>query len=316
METKYTQQLEHGLTLIDSGYMQGHVAAIYLMEQDGQCAIIESGTSHSAPIVLDVLASRKLSPDDVAYIMPTHVHLDHAGGAGELMSQCRNARLVIHPYGAQHMIDPARLEAGTRAVYGDQAFNTLYGSLRPVDKERIIEAPDGFELDFNGRILGFLDTPGHARHHFCIFDQQSNGVFTGDTFGLSYPELSTPKGPFIFAATTPVQFDPDALLHSIDKILALKPETIYLTHFGSIAPRRDLVAQLKRSIHAFVEIALNCKDAKEDRVSRIQQAIKSWLLNRLEEMGCPQDRLVCEKIIANDVLLNAQGLDVWLSRTQ
>ena len=316
MATKqFTQEIGNGITLIDSGYMQGGIAAIYLMEHAGQCAIIETGTSHSVAIVLDVLESKNLKPEDVAYIIPTHVHLDHAGGAGELMHHCKNARLVIHPYGARHMIDPGKLEAGTKAVYGEAQFQALYGSLRPVDKNRIIEAPDNFMLDFNARELTFLDTPGHARHHFCIYDKHSQGIFTGDTFGLSYPPLTSAEGtPFIFATSTPVQFDPEALISSIDRLISLKPTIIYLTHFGTIKPTADVVKQLKHSIQAFVRIALENKDIKENRVELIQQGLNHYLLNELDKTSCKQTRSFCETLINNDTLLNAQGLDVWLSR--
>jgi glyoxylase-like metal-dependent hydrolase (beta-lactamase superfamily II) len=316
MQTKiFTQQLAGGITLIDSGYMEGDIAAIYLMQQAGQCAIIETGTSHSVAVVLDVLESRNIQPGDVAYIIPTHVHLDHAGGAGELMHHCKNASLVIHPYGARHMIDPGKLEAGTRAVYGDAQFQALYGALRPVDESRIIEAPDNFTLDFNGRELTFLDTPGHARHHFCIYDKQTQGIFTGDTFGLCYPQLNSPDGtPFIFATTTPVQFDPDALLASIDRLIALKPKSIYLTHFGNIKPTSSLVKQLKNSIQTFVRIALENKDAGHQRIEKIQHAILHYLLDELHKTGCKLPRKQCEQLLGNDTLLNAQGLDVWLSR--
>lgn len=315
---QHTQNLGNGITLIDSGYMQGDVAAIYLMENDGKCAIIETGTAHSVPFVLEVLASKGLNTDDVAYVIPTHVHLDHAGGAGELMHQCKNAKLVIHPYGSRHMIDPSKLIAGTKAVYGENKFKSLYGNLRPVDANRVIETTFDeqhlFKLDFNGRHLEFIDTPGHARHHFCVHDKQSEGLFTGDTFGLAYPELMTKHGPFIFATTTPVQFDPDALLESIDRLVSLNPKNMYLTHFGEIRPTPALIEQLKQTVKKFAGIAQDLKNTKEDRVSAIQQQITLYLLEQLEKLGCKHERAFCEKVIENDTLLNAQGLDFWLSK--
>jgi len=314
----FTQNLGNGITLIDSGYMQGGVAAIYLMEQQGKCAIIETGTAHSVPLVLEVLASKGLSTTDVAYVIPTHVHLDHAGGAGELMHHCNQARLLIHPYGARHMINPEKLVTGTKAVYGEEKFNELYGKLRPVDANRVIETAfdekHRFSLDFNDRHLEFIDTPGHARHHFCVYDKQSKGIFTGDTFGLAYPELMTQQGPFLFATTTPVQFDPDALINSIDRLVSLNPEYMFLTHFGGIHPTPSVVEQLKRTVKKFAEIALDLRNTEGERVFAIQQEIKHYLLDELERLGCKHDRAFCETIIENDTLLNAQGLDFWLSR--
>jgi len=195
-------ELEHGITVIDAEYGSSGVAALYLMQAEDQVAIIETGTNHSVPLILEVLESKGLNFDNVRYVIPTHVHLDHAGGAGELMYQCKHAELIIHPFGAAHMIDPSRLEAGTIAVYGADKFRDLYGSIRPIDASRVIEASDNFKVKLNGRELEFLDTPGHAKHHFCVVDKTSQGIFTGDTFGLCYPQLTTKHGPFAFATTT------------------------------------------------------------------------------------------------------------------
>ena len=248
------------------------------------------------------------------YIIPTHVHLDHAGGASGLMELCTNAKLVIHPYGAAHMIDPSKLISGASSVYGEEKFKALYGEIKAINKDRVIQAPDGFKLNMNGREFEFLDTPGHARHHFCIYDRQSNGIFSGDTFGLSYPQLPTDAGRFIFATTTPVQFDPDALLNSIDKIMAKNPDQIYLTHFGQISPTPDIVEQLKNSVKEFRNIAMESINSTENRIEIINQGIQNYLLQVLAEMGCNQDTEFQQNVIKFDSLLNAQGIDFWLSK--
>ena len=308
------QELEYGITVVDAEYFQTGVAALYLVEEAGDIAIIETGTNQSIPYIREVLESKQLSFSDVKYIMPTHVHLDHAGGAGGLMQQCPKAKLVIHPFGAAHMIDPSRLIAGASAVYGEEEFKKLYGTIQPVDEDRVIQAPDLFTLEMNGRVFEFLDTPGHASHHFSVYDRKSNGIFTGDTFGLSYPQLTTAQGRFIFATTTPVQFNPDALLASIDKILAKNPEKIYLTHFGEIKPTEKVINQLKASVHAFVEISEAAKDITENRIEHIDLKITEYLLNTLANMGCEQDVNFQRNVIKFDSLLNAQGLDFWLTK--
>ena len=308
------KELGYGITVVDAEYLHSGVAALYLVEEDGEVAIIETGTNHSVSFIKEVLESKQLSFDDVRYIIPTHIHLDHAGGAGELMHLCPNAQLVIHPYGSAHMIEPSRLVAGATAVYGEDKFHELYGIIRPVDEARVIQAPDGFKLKMNGREFEFLDTPGHARHHFSIYDRKSNGLFTGDTFGLSYPQLTTAKGRFIFATTTPVQFDPDALLESIDKILDKKPERIYLTHFGEIAPTEIVIKHLTKSVKAFANIALDAQNITQNRVEILDQKIKDYLLETLVEMGCEQDVNFQNNVIQFDSLLNAQGLDFWLTK--
>jgi len=316
MNTKKIKNLGHDITLVDAEYgKKSGVAGIYLLVEKGEVAIIETGTNHSVPFVQEALEAQNLSFDNVRYIIPTHVHLDHAGGAGELMHLCPNAELVVHPFGARHLIDPSKLEAGTIAVYGEDKFRKLYGSIRPIEASRVIEAPDFFKLKLNGRKLQFLDTPGHARHHFCIYDKQSNGIFTGDTFGVSYPQITTKKGRFIFATTTPVQFDPGSLLQSIDYLTSLKPDTMYLTHFGAISPTPGVIKQLRRSIRKFANIALDEQGTLENRVDIIQQKLKNYLLDLLEKMGCEQSRDFCDEVIDFDTKLNAQGLDFWLSKT-
>ena len=311
---KNSQALGHGISLVDAEYGQPGVAAIYIMEDAGEVAIIETGTNHSAPLVEKALTERGLSFEQVRYIIPTHVHLDHAGGAGKLMRLCKSATLIAHPFGARHLIDPGKLEAGTIAVYGEDKFRQLYGKIHPVDSQRVIQADDGFSINLNERVLSFIDTPGHARHHFCIYDKTSQGIFTGDTFGLSYPQITTKQGRFIFATTTPVQFDPDALLASIDRLISLNPQTIYLTHFGTINPDDAIVAQLKASIRAFKQIALDARNSGNNRVELIKNRILEYLLLQLNQMGCEQSEDACRKILNMDALLNAQGLDVWLKK--
>jgi len=309
---------DHGISMVDAEYGQSGIASIYLLEQKGQVAIIETGTNHSVPLVEAVLKSKGLSFDDVAYVIPTHVHLDHAGGAGEFMHLCQNATLVVHPYGAAHLIDPSKLIAGTIAVYGEDEFNKLYGNVRPVDESRVIQAPAFHSIDFNGRELQFIDTPGHARHHFCVYDKQSESIFTGDTFGISYPQLTTKQGRVIFATTTPIQFDPDALLQSIDSLMLLNPKTMYLTHFGSITPTPDIVKQLKDSIRMFSNIALEARNdvnETDNRVDYIQQKLKDYLLDTIDEMGAENSKEFYEENIEFDTKLNAQGLDFWLSKS-
>lgn len=306
--------LGHQIYLLDAGYIAEEIAAIYLLVHQDRVAIIETGTALSAPQVMSGLEELGLGPDNVDYIIPTHVHLDHAGGAGELMSRCPLARLVVHPYGARHLIDPSKLVAGTIAVYGEEKFKRLYGELKPVAAARVIEAPEGHEIDLAGRSLQFIDTPGHAKHHFCIYDAQSRGIFTGDTFGLSYPQLNTATGPFIFATTTPVQFDPDAMHDSLDRLMALEPRRVYLTHYGAVDVTPELVSELRMTIDAFRDLALAEKTAPEGREDRMQEKILTVLLSRLKSRGCFKDEGYCADLLKNDANLNAQGLEVWLQR--
>ena len=189
MAQRLTEDLGFGITRIDAGYVKPGLACFYLLESAEEFAVIETGTVHSVATLEQELQSRGIDNDQVRFVIPTHVHLDHAGGAGEMMRQFDQASLIIHPRGAKHMIDPQKLIAGTIAVYGEDRFRQLYGSIEPIPEARIRVAQDLDRFDLGERELVFFDTPGHARHHFCIYDEVSQGVFTGDTFGLSYEPM-------------------------------------------------------------------------------------------------------------------------------
>jgi glyoxylase-like metal-dependent hydrolase (beta-lactamase superfamily II) len=303
----------HGIHTIDTGFVRPKFDAAYLLVHNGHGAFIDCGTNHSAPRLLGALAEADLDASKVDWLILTHVHLDHAGGAGELMARLPNARLVVHPRGARHMADPSQLWAGAMAVYGEEVMEQAYGRLRPVPAERIMEAPDGHIVDLRGRPLRCLDTPGHAKHHLAIYDEQANVCFTGDTFGLSYREFDTAQGPFILPTTTPVQFDPDALHASIDRLVALKPEAMYLTHFGRVEQVERLAAALHAMIDAMVAIARNAKDAT-DRHARLVHELTQLYAARTAEHGWHGDRAALVHWLGTDIELNAQGLGVWLDQ--
>lgn len=306
------QDLGNGITCIDTMLHRPGLAACYLLEHDGMAGFIDTGTPNSVPILLEVLKRKGIPPEAVAYVMPTHVHLDHAGGVGGLMQHCPNATLLVHPRGARHMIDPSKLEQGSIAVYGEEAFAKMFGRLIPVDADRVREIEDGLELDFNGRKLLFLDTPGHARHHYCVFDETSRGLFTGDTVGCSYPELNNGKARFIFPSSTPVQFDPAVWPVTIDRLMSLQPERIFVTHFGMHEDLEPLVKILKQSIQDYASTALEFSDS-ENRREKITQSIQQASINYLLDQDCGVDTDTIKQVIGRDMQLNAQGLDHWLT---
>lgn len=303
-----------GIHTLDADYLRPGLAAIHLIVQDGHAAIVDTGTRHAVPAVLKALTRLGVGPEAVDWIIVTHVHLDHAGGAGALLRQCPNARLVVHPRGARHMVDPSRLVAGTQAVYGEEAFERLYGEIVAAPAERVLEAADGHELDFRGRPLVFLDTPGHARHHFCIHDAASGSVFTGDAFGLSYRDFDVDGRAFVFPTTTPVQFEPEAMHASIDRLMALDPRAVFLTHFGRVTGTGRLAEELHDLIDAFVRLARQAPEGAALRHGWLKAALEDLLLDRLRRHGCKLAEARMRELLANDVELNAQGLEVWLER--
>ncbi|MCG2579174.1 MBL fold metallo-hydrolase [Dechloromonas sp. XY25] len=302
----------NGIVAFDAGYVRPILAAIHMVIENGRVAFIDTGSNDALPNALAAL--RKLGLDETAvdYVILTHIHLDHAGGAGSLMQAFPNALLVVHPRGARHMAEPSKLVAGVTAVYGAEYVARVYGEILPIPAERIIEAPDGHVVSLNGRELRCLDTPGHARHHICIVDKKANGVFTGDMFGLSYRELDVDGRQFIFPTTTPTQFEPEEMRHSIKRLMALQPEAMYLTHYSRVAEVQAQGAELLRHLDALVALALAEQDAGEQRHARIKQGMADYLLAEIRKHGCLLPESTLLDIWATDLELNAQGLCVWL----
>jgi len=315
MSQPHYEEVADGIYCVETGLYRHGLAACYLVRSKDRLAFVDTGTSNSVPLLLEVISQLGLTPEHVDYVIPTHVHLDHAGGAGDLMARCPEARLVIHPKGAPHMIDPSRLTAGATAVYGEEGFAQAFGRLVPVPEERVTIADDGMVIDLAGRLLTFVDTPGHANHHGCIFDERSGGFFTGDTFGISYREFDTADGPLLFAPTTPVAFDPEAWQESLDKILAFNPKAVYLTHYGRVDHPQGLEEALRGSIRDLAELALREEaGGAEGRLDRLKARVADHLTTRVLNHGCRLDEGHIRELLAVDSELNAQGLEVWLLR--
>ena len=304
---------QHGIHTIDTAFQREHFDAAYLIVEKGRGAFVDCGTNHSVPLLLSALEGAGLAPADVDWLIVTHVHLDHAGGAGLLMQHLPNARLIAHPRAAPHLVDPSKLIAGATAVYGEEEMQRSYGRILAVDERRVQVAEDGEVIELSGRALEFIDTPGHARHHHCIWDERSRSWFTGDTFGLSYRELDSANGAFVIPTSTPVQFEPEKLKLSIARLLERDPQWMYLTHYGRVGEVRRLAGDLHVQIDAMVEIGHRC-DGLPDRHRAISDALRTLYVGRAREHGCPLDDAGVEKVLAMDIELNAQGLASWLDR--
>lgn len=314
MTSSLVTDYEYGISAIDAQFHRPKRAAIHLIIENGKAALIDTGTQFSIPGVMAVLQQKQLTVEDIDYVILTHIHLDHAGGASECMRQFPNARLVVHPRGARHMANPVRLIAGATAVYGEIEFKRVYGEILPIDENRIIEAQDESSIDLNGRKLHFLDTPGHAKHHNCIYDERSQSFFTGDTFGVSYRELDVNDIEFVFPTTTPVQFDPKAAHTSIDRIMQFNPRYAYLTHYSQIKHLAHHARNMHRLIDAHVEIANKISQKNGEMQKSISEALQSLFLEELNKHGCklPQEA-VCS-LLSSDIKLNSQGLIHWLNQ--
>ena len=303
---------EHGIHAFDAGYVRPILAAIHLIVDNGRVALVDTGSNDSLPNVLAALDKLGLGRDAVDYIILSHIHLDHAGGAGTLMRELPNARLVVHPRGSRHMAEPSRLVAGVTAVYGQDYVDTVYGEILPIPAERIIDAHDGLVLPLGGRELLCIDTPGHAKHHICVVDRKSGAIFTGDMFGLSYREFDVDGRQFILPTTSPTQFDPAEMHASIDRLMSFAPTAMYLTHYAQV---HDVPAQadaLRRRLDRHVAIAEQHAAAGEGRHAAIKDGITAYLLSELRAHGCTLPEAEIVEVLATDLELNAQGLAYWL----
>lgn len=303
-----------GIHVIDTGFHRPQFDASYLISEKGRAAFVDTGTNHSVPRLMASLDVLGLSLDRVDYVIATHVHLDHAGGAGLLMRLLPHATLVVHPRGARHMIDPTQLMAGALAVYGQDELTRSYGDVIGVDAERVIATHDCMTLDFAGRPLLFIDTPGHARHHHCIWDERTRGFFTGDTFGLSYREFDTERGACLFPTTTPVQFDPEGLRDSVKRMLAFEPDWMYLTHFGPVDNVQALGRQFLHTLDAMVALGRSVAKTPH-RHEALRAGLVEIYRQRLRISGCTMSDAQAMDLLALDVELNAQGMGIWLDRS-
>jgi len=302
---------EDGITAVDTEYVRPQMDAAHIVTAGGRVAVIDTGPNTAVPLILAALQQLQLAPEQVDFLFLTHVHLDHAGGAGALMRELPLATCVVHPRGAPHMIDPARLIEGTRAVYGDALYSKLYGEILPIQRERLAISQDGSRFALSGRVFECVHTPGHALHHQAIVDFDANSIFTGDTFGVSYREFDTSRGPWIMPTTTPTQFDPGQLKASIIRLMQFRPRRIYLTHYSEVGDCARLANDMIDAVDEFVKIA---RAAGAQDISRIRFDLRRMAHESLREHGCTMSEAAIDAILGKDIELNAAGLVAWLKR--
>lgn len=295
--------------VVDAHYYQPQLASIHLLRDGDRFAIIDTGANDSVPYIENALRQLNASFAEVDWVILTHIHLDHAGGASALMHLCKHATLIVHPRGARHIVDPSALVAGATAVYGEAEFAKLYGKIEGIDATRVRSLEDGEQLQFGSKTLTFYDTPGHASHHYCIMDEGSKSVFTGDTLGIGYRALRDEQHSFLCPTTSPVQFNPQALHASIDRIMALKPNRLYLTHYSEITPTVRMIAGLHEQIDDYVAIAEQAIAAGEQ--DALGQRIEDYLVTRATNELPKLDPTTAREWLRLDANLNAQGLLYW-----
>jgi len=277
--------------------------------------LVETGSSPSNPVIQSALNSLSMAPEQIDAIVVTHIHLDHAGGAGKLMQQCPNAKLLVHPNGKKHLCQPQRLIEGARKVYGTE-FETLFSPILPVPEDRIVPVTTGdrFELG-DGREIRFFEAFGHARHHIIAFDNQSRGIFSGDIAGVFQDRIQKKSGRVIcFPNTAPTQFDPAEMKASYDLMMGLKPETLYFSHFGRVGSAIAVLEAAKAWIPFFSEECV-----KYYRQHPSQEKLAAYLQQRMLDSiireGVSPDS-IDQALLAFDNGLNAQGIIAYVQRLE
>jgi glyoxylase-like metal-dependent hydrolase (beta-lactamase superfamily II) len=304
-----------GIHVVDTHYVRPLFDAAHLIVQDGRAAFVDCGTAHAVPRLLAALEAEGLGVDAVDWLLLTHVHLDHAGGAGQLLRALPRARVAVHPRGAPHLIDPRKLIDASIAVYGEENYRRLYGELLPIDASRVEATADGAMLALGGRSIEVLHTPGHALHHQAFFDRSAQAIFTGDTFGVAYGALAVDGHPFSVPTTSPTQFDPEQLLASIARVTACGAHTACLTHYGRIGELPRVGEDLARMVRRFTDTALAhaARPAAEARTA-IRDGLRAVVLDEWRRLGATAPESLLEEWAGFDFDLNADGLMAWLAR--
>jgi glyoxylase-like metal-dependent hydrolase (beta-lactamase superfamily II) len=267
--------------------------------------LVETGSQSSVPVLLGELAELGVGPSDLAGVALSHIHLDHAGGVGDVAAAFPRATVYVHPKGARHLVDPSRLVASAATVYGD-ALDTLYGRLAPVEAGRVKALEDGDRIDLGGgRSLTALHSPGHAKHHMALHDSSSGFLFVGDAVGVRLP-----GGAPLRPATPPADFDLEQALQSLRDFAGRSPSALALAHYGVVPDDpQDLLAEAGDILCEWADVAGDAWENGRD----VETALRARFGAELDALP-EEQRLRLEAF--NGVHSNAEGLKLWLNRTR
>lgn len=279
------------------------MTAGYLIEGPAP-VLVETGSQSSVPSLLEALSEHGVSPSDLAGVAVTHIHLDHAGGVGDVARAFPKATVYVHGRGARHLADPDRLVRSAAQVYGD-LLDSLYGRLDPTPPDRIHVLEDGEIVNIGGgRTLTTIDSPGHAKHHLALHDSESGILFAGDAVGVRLPDLGVLR-----PATPPADFDLDQAVTSLRKFRDRRPPGVALAHYGLVPDPMGVLEEAEDTLRDWAETAERAWRSGDD----IAEALRVRFGKPLDDIP-EEDRLKLETL--NGIHSNAAGLRLWLERTR
>ncbi|MGE7114382.1 MBL fold metallo-hydrolase [Lysinibacillus sp. NPDC047702] len=282
---------------------------------DEKIALIETSASPSVPYILEGLDELNIALEDIDYVIVTHIHLDHAGGAGLFLQSCPNATFVVHPRGVSHMIDPSRLIASAKSVYGEE-FERLFDPIVPIDASRITEIGHGQELELGQHKLTFYHTEGHAKHHVSMLYSATNGLFVGDTTGVRYPEMNGEAIDLIIPSTSPNQYNPETMEQSIQLYESLNASELYFGHYGAYKNPKEAYRQVRYWTPLFLAEGKKASEISsifQEHVHYLDACLKELLFNYLKENGIPASHPVYETI-PFDTIVSSMGILDYLEK--
>jgi glyoxylase-like metal-dependent hydrolase (beta-lactamase superfamily II) len=274
-----------------------------------QPALVETGSQSSVTAVTDALAAAGLGPTDLRWIIVTHIHLDHAGGVGDMAAAFPNATVVVHERGARHLVDPTRLIDSAARVYGP-LLDGLYGRMLPVPEDRLVAAADGHRVDLGaGHLLTLVDSPGHAKHHHAVLDEQTGTLLVGDAVGVKLPDLG-----ILRPATPPPDFDLEQATVSLRRFAELRPQRVVLTHYGPVENPLETLADAEEMLHQWVDVAeRTMRESEEAGIDDVAAALADAFASPPIDLPAA----LREKLeVLNGVHSNAAGIVRYLSRRQ
>ena len=286
------------------------ITAGYLIRSDRPC-LVETGTSLSAPTVVDSLARLGVGPNDLSTIVVTHIHLDHAGGVGDISEAFPNAQVVVHERGARHLVDPEKLVTSARRVFGAM-MDELFGDLRPTAAERVVALSDVGTIDLGaGRSLDAFHAPGHASHHIGLLDSSSGDLYTGDAAGVYIPEADEMR-----PATPPPDFDLDLALASMQHMSEIAPRRLLFSHYGPVIAVQEALARSEEVLRRWVEMVREARSQQMDldhAVAMVRERTRITV-PKSDDEGSREQLYKWE--VLSSTAANVAGISRWLDATE